>query len=696
MARDLREYKVFVGSPGGVEAERRTFSKTLKHYSTVHSQPRGVIFHPVGWEDTLGGRGRPQALINQDLEPCDYAVFILHDRWGTPSGLEFKSGFEEEWTVAERLYLENKMRNIVLFYKGVDPNRLVDPGPQLRLVLEFIDKVRHERKYLFKQYSDVEHFSQLLEAHLAGWLLDHERTDNSPSRESLAQEVSHINDTNRSSSDAPRDYVYWLAEANKAVEEGAIPDYASALVFFRGATAAARTGTEWAAAQIGSGAASLHLGRIAEALSAFEAVTNKLAHGIELDERQWWGLAMYHRGVALGTLGRHVEEIKQYDEILRSFSNETEPQILNQVARTLFNKGIRLETTGHFENALETFDAILNKFSSSEDVEISEIVIKTLVTKADAIKAAARYDDAIAIYQIVLNKFANPLSIIPNSLREVVGNALFGKAACLEQSGQTIEAIQTIDELVNRFAIESNLSLRRLIARSLVNQGVAFANLGDSSNALGAYDKVLSMFGNAADPVLREELAKAFYNKACRLNTIGDVEGEIRALTELAFTFDGAPERPVREIVALGLFNKGVQLQVDGQDEAAFTTYKELCTRFDLAIETTIQLQVAKATINKGTILAALERFNESSKEYEDIINRFASSKELLIREQVALALSNRGKQFYKLNDIDRGNAALYHLIDRFGAATESILVDKVVEARRLLNHFLKSKHSKT
>jgi hypothetical protein len=33
-------------------------------------------------EDTLGGIGRPQELINEDLRQCDHAVFVWHDRWG--------------------------------------------------------------------------------------------------------------------------------------------------------------------------------------------------------------------------------------------------------------------------------------------------------------------------------------------------------------------------------------------------------------------------------------------------------------------------------------------------------------------------------------------------------------------------------------------------------------------------------------
>ncbi len=84
----------------------------------LHAEHRGAVFRPVGWEDTIGGVGRPQALINEDLKQCDYAVFVLHDRWGTPSGNGDMSGTEEEWALAEQLYEAKTIRNIMLFFKA--------------------------------------------------------------------------------------------------------------------------------------------------------------------------------------------------------------------------------------------------------------------------------------------------------------------------------------------------------------------------------------------------------------------------------------------------------------------------------------------------------------------------------------------------------------------------------------------------
>jgi hypothetical protein len=169
----LTQYRVFIGSPGGLDDERECFRNTLEKFSVLHAEPQSVLFHPVGWEDTPGGVGRPQALINEDLKQCDYVVFALHDRWGSPTGGGYASGIAEEWALAEELYRDNKVRNIALFFKKVDSRQLRDPGKQLEQVLVFKKRIEEARQHFFEQYERIEQFADALERHLARWLRDH-------------------------------------------------------------------------------------------------------------------------------------------------------------------------------------------------------------------------------------------------------------------------------------------------------------------------------------------------------------------------------------------------------------------------------------------------------------------------------------------------------------------------------------------
>lgn len=171
----LTQYRVFIASPSGLDEERECFRRNLDRFTTMHAEPVGVTFHPVCWEQTVGGAGRPQELINEDLKECDYAVFVLHDRWGSPPGGagRYASGVEEEWTLVEELYKANKIRNVALFFKNVDLHQMNDPGIQLQAVLSFKKRIAEEKRYLFRQYATIHEFTEALDGHLAKWLRDH-------------------------------------------------------------------------------------------------------------------------------------------------------------------------------------------------------------------------------------------------------------------------------------------------------------------------------------------------------------------------------------------------------------------------------------------------------------------------------------------------------------------------------------------
>jgi hypothetical protein len=242
--RALTQYRIFIGSPGGLDEERTCFHTKLTKFTAVHADERGVAFHPVGWEDTLGGVGRPQALINEDLKRCDYAVFVLHDRWGSPSGGGYTSGTEEEWVLAEELYAQNKIRNIVLFFKAVDPRQMRDPGKQLEAVLSFKKRIEEGKKYLFKQYDDITNFADTLEGHLARWLKDHEDAERGLSHSGLVTGGTMIAPSTGDLPFAAPGFDYWITEAIMMLE-ALSPDYSGALFCATKAINAAESDIEW-------------------------------------------------------------------------------------------------------------------------------------------------------------------------------------------------------------------------------------------------------------------------------------------------------------------------------------------------------------------------------------------------------------------------------------------------------------------
>jgi hypothetical protein len=180
MPEDIALYRIFIATPGGLDQERRAFVQTLDRYNVAEAMHRQAMFFPVGWEDTLAGAGRPQSLIDRDLDKCDYFVMVLWDRWGSPPGdPQYTSGTEEEYRLAMAHLQDSKhpLRQVVVFFKAIeDPKLIQDPGEQLKKVLTFKKELEASRSVLFYTFADIEEFRERLRRHLAEWLREHDRT----------------------------------------------------------------------------------------------------------------------------------------------------------------------------------------------------------------------------------------------------------------------------------------------------------------------------------------------------------------------------------------------------------------------------------------------------------------------------------------------------------------------------------------
>jgi len=60
-------YKVMIASPGDINGERRIVREVIADWNSAHSETRGIVLMPIGWEThsvpDMGGR--PQEIINK-------------------------------------------------------------------------------------------------------------------------------------------------------------------------------------------------------------------------------------------------------------------------------------------------------------------------------------------------------------------------------------------------------------------------------------------------------------------------------------------------------------------------------------------------------------------------------------------------------------------------------------------------------
>jgi len=174
--------RVFFASPGGLDAERELFCRTIEEFNRKRAVDREFLFIPVMSGLLTGGQGRAQSRINAKLEECDYCIIMFWNQWGSPPGGDegYSSGTEEEYYKAVGYAGDGKkpMDTVVLFFKQVSEGELKSPGEELRKVLEFKAKIGTSCQYI--DFSGEEDLKEAIEKHLEEWLRCRERKDKLP------------------------------------------------------------------------------------------------------------------------------------------------------------------------------------------------------------------------------------------------------------------------------------------------------------------------------------------------------------------------------------------------------------------------------------------------------------------------------------------------------------------------------------
>jgi hypothetical protein len=155
MAEHYRRLTVFLASPGDLHLERKAAKDAVDSLNGILGRQLNWHVELRGWEDTLPGFGRPQDIINKDVDACDLFVGLLWRRWGSATG-EFSSGFEEEFERARKRRAETKSPEMWLLFRKVDEVQLADPGDQLKQVMTFRQKQIASRELFFKEFVDVD------------------------------------------------------------------------------------------------------------------------------------------------------------------------------------------------------------------------------------------------------------------------------------------------------------------------------------------------------------------------------------------------------------------------------------------------------------------------------------------------------------------------------------------------------------
>ena len=171
MPKQTTLIKLFVSSPSDVDQERREIDIIINELNHTICKSLDAQIQVLKWEtDVIPGIGRPQDLINKQINEYDIFLGIMWKRFGTPTG-KAESGTEEEFNHAYSIWQQYSNLHI-LFYFSQAPFRLESKQDirQYEKVHEF--RKRLQDVGLVAEFDNPQTFSNTVRPHLTNLVTD--------------------------------------------------------------------------------------------------------------------------------------------------------------------------------------------------------------------------------------------------------------------------------------------------------------------------------------------------------------------------------------------------------------------------------------------------------------------------------------------------------------------------------------------
>jgi Domain of unknown function (DUF4062) len=141
--------RVFLACPGDLSTERSKFMRLLETVNHLRAHSLGFHLQAVGWERVIPSHGRPQSLINQELDTADLVVVMFWNRIGSPARDNSpETGTIEEYQRARSTFERHGFPTVWVYFKS--PTAELDD--QLTRVLEFRRSLERGQNIFFANF----------------------------------------------------------------------------------------------------------------------------------------------------------------------------------------------------------------------------------------------------------------------------------------------------------------------------------------------------------------------------------------------------------------------------------------------------------------------------------------------------------------------------------------------------------------
>ncbi len=176
MVNNVKQLRIFIASPCDCEAERQAVHRLCREDPTIVTicRKNHISLDVIGWESVCPNMGRPQSIINAEIEKLnpDWFVFVLWHRFGSEAGLGM-TGTLEEWELARQLNEKGGGFPKVSIYFNKKPALSLEYDIyQIEALRRFRDTIFNEFQALAGSFDGTRDFEEKFRAHLTENLLN--------------------------------------------------------------------------------------------------------------------------------------------------------------------------------------------------------------------------------------------------------------------------------------------------------------------------------------------------------------------------------------------------------------------------------------------------------------------------------------------------------------------------------------------
>jgi tetratricopeptide (TPR) repeat protein len=189
--------------------------------------------------------------------------------------------------------------------------------------------------------------------------------------------------------------------------------------------------------------------------------------------------------------------------------------------------------------------------------------------------------------------------------------------------GRSDEAVRQCDEIVRRVGYENaDAELRECVIRGLKLKATVLWQLGDTTEAVDVADEVIERFSADLEPIIRTAVA-SFISFKAKLRFEQDRMADVVALADLAIaTVESLPgPEPRRELIG-AMTAKASALFLSDQPDAARDVCDAIVAGFGFEPDPGIGLDLAEALLLKAQILCLQDSPADTVKVCDEVLDR--------------------------------------------------------------------------